>query len=342
MPDFRVATFNVFNLVKQGMPYYSRPAYSDDDYIEKVRWIGSMLDEMEVSLVGFQEVFHKEALAEALKNSTRFDGVEPVVLATNESQTPAKTPAVGLATTFDVLESHSIVDFPDNSLVQLKLPDEGDQDNLVDIPIRRFSRPVLKAKVKLPGDHEAIVFVSHLKSKRPDFLDGESRDTAIHRSLGTARSLFRRAAESVAIRGLILQEITETSMPVIVLGDVNDGTMSVTTQIIAGEAPFFRLPFEQKKPYWDTLLYTAQQIQARQATRDTYYTHIFNGSYEALDQILFSQEFYRGNPDRIGEFEYARVYNDHILDEMQTRDRVPSTRSDHGVVMAEFRVNNSN
>ena len=94
-----------------------------------------------------------------------------------------------------------------------------------------------------------------------------------------------------------------------------------------------------KKPYWDTLLYTAQQIQSRQATRDTYYTHIYNGSYEALDHIMFSQELYRGNPNKIGEFEYARVYNDHVVDEMQTRIKVPNTRSDHGIVLGEFSLN---
>ena len=137
---------------------------------------------------------------------------------------------------------------------------------------------------------------------------------------------------------VLLAETQGNDDPVIVIGDLNDSTLSVTTQMIAGDQPFFKLSSEAKKPARDVLLYTAQQIQARESTRDTYFTHIFNGSYEALDQVMVSQEFYGRNPDRRGEVDYVQVYNDHLLDEMQSHDDIPKTRSDHGQVMVKIRV----
>ena len=44
MTDFRVCSFNVFNLVSEGVDFY-RPdsAYSHTDYVEKTAWIGRQL-----------------------------------------------------------------------------------------------------------------------------------------------------------------------------------------------------------------------------------------------------------------------------------------------------------
>jgi hypothetical protein len=124
---------------------------------------------------------------------------------------------------------------------------------------------------------------------------------------------------------------------VVVLGDVNDATLAVTTQMIAGEKPYYRYSTNQKDPYWDVLLYSAQEIQSRRSTRDTYFTYIYNGFYEALDQILVSEELYSLNPDRVAEVDFVQVFNDHIIDEAQSWDDIPRTVSDHGQVVARIR-----
>ena len=345
MRNIRVATFNAFNLARPGIGYYSNPAYSLVEFGEKTMWIGRQLDEMEADLVGFQEVFHKEALRTALERSSRFVGVDPIALATNEEQNPARTPSVALATTLDIVgEPESIETFPSDALLsdppgtEMQDPESPPGQGRISIAITRFSRPVLRVRVRMSQTVTATVFVAHLKSKRPALTDSESRDNPIHRSRGIARSLIRRTAESVALRSLVIAETQGTDDPVIVIGDVNDGTLAVTTQMIAGEQPFFRFSREQKEPYRDVLLYTAQQIQARESTRDTYFTHIFNGSYEALDHIMVSQEFLPQYPNRVGEVDYVRVFNDHIIDGMQSFDDIPRTRADHGQVVVKLRL----
>lgn len=349
MKNFRVCSFNVFNLVSEGVDFYrAGSAYSHDDFVEKTDWIGRQLDEMQVDIVGFQEVFHHAALQEALSKSARFADVEPIVLATKEDDDPVRTPAVALASRFDLVgEAESITMIPQDATLTVPAgakaadPEDGAENELVSVPIASFSRPVLKATLQVSEDVHVTMFVTHLKSKRPTLLDGEDRDNPIHRTVGIARSLIRRAAEAAGLRSLIISETQGNDRPVIVVGDVNDGTLAITTQMIAGEQPFFKLKRELKEPFRDVLLYTAQQLQARESTRDTYFTHIFNGSYEALDHIMVSEEFHGPNPDRVGEIDYVQVFNDHIIDEMASFDDIPRTRSDHGQVVAKIRLNDT-
>jgi hypothetical protein len=326
----RVGTFNVYNLISADHPYYSPSnRYSPAEFEAKTDWLGAQLDRMQADVVGFQEVFHRSALQAALEKSRRFAGVEPLVVGASEEESPAMNPGVALAARPGAELLGAITEFPDEA--KLNGPE-------LSVPITSFSRPVLKAQVELFPNVEAIVFVAHLKSKRPQYAEGEDRANPLHRTLASARSLIRRAAEAAALRALLVQELADSTTPVIVLGDLNDTDRAVTTQMIAGEPPFYKIPTIRKRPYWDVLLYSAQEIQARQSTRDVYYTHIFNGFYESLDHILVSEEFYRLNPRRIAQLDYVHVLNDHLIDESQTFEDIPKTMSDHGQVVARIRL----
>jgi hypothetical protein len=283
-------------------------------------------------------------LQDALSNSKRFDGIQPIVLATKEDDDPVRTPTVALASRFELVgDAESISMIPANAILTVPADtnaESGAENELVNVPITSFSRPVLKATLQVNESVRVTIFVTHLKSKRPTLVEGEDRDNPNHRTVGIARSLIRRAAEAAGLRSLVVSEIQGNDSPVIVVGDVNDGTLAITTQMIAGEQPFFKLKSELKEPFRDVVLYTAQQVQARKSTRDTYFTHIFNGSYEALDHIKVSEEFHGPNPDSVGEIEYVQVFNDHILDEMASLDEIPRTRSDHGQVVAKIVLRN--
>lgn len=53
---------------------------------------------------------------------------------------------------------------------------------------------------------------------------------------------------------------------------------------------------------------------------------------------MVSQEFFARNPTRLGEIDYVRVFNDHIIDEEASFDEIPRTRSDHGQVAVKLRL----
>lgn len=320
----RVGTFNLCNLALPNAVYYNRERYSPEDYAKKLRWIGGQLDQMRADLVGFQEVFHQEALQEALEASQYCQGFHLVA-----GNLIGDTPAVALASKFPILEHRFIRHFPDAAQLDI----QG-----AEIPLTHFSRPVLAAKIQLNESVECMVFVVHLKSKRPIIPDHVDRHDPIEKAKGQARSLILRAAESLALRVLLMDVLRHRDYPVIVLGDMNDGGAAVTSRLISGEIPHRNLEVAHKRKIWDVLLYHVKDIQARQSYNDFYYTHIHNGYYESLDHIMVSQEFVAQNPDRVGRVVYVSVFNDHLIDETLSPETIPVWQSDHGQVVTAIEL----
>ena len=49
------------------------------------------------------------------------------------------------------------------------------------------------------------------------------------------RSQIRRGAEALALRYLLIDVLSKKHMPVVVLGDFNDGAQSASTRLVMGE-----------------------------------------------------------------------------------------------------------
>lgn len=337
----QVASFNVENLLHAGARFArepGEPGYTPEMYADKVRWIAGILDEGEVDLVGFQELFSAKSLSDALAGSKRLKNARVFApnLVDNIAVDPggielAKGPFVGLATTLEVLSERAISDFPAEVVAGLTVAGDGDP---VSLPVTRFQRPVIEVKVKLPNGTNATVFVAHLKSKLGQFMAGENRKDPLVIALASTRSLVIRAAESVALRKLALDAMVDNSDAVFVIGDLNDELPSVTTQTIAGPLPFGKASAE----IFDRVLYSVHDIQNRNTLRDVDYTHIFDSRYQVLDHIFVSQELYFRNPARVGEVRNTRIFNDHLVDTglaVNVHSGL-SARSDHGVVIAQI------
>jgi hypothetical protein len=327
---FKVGCFNLLNLASPGVRFYpNEPPYSEAKYEEKKAWIGAQLRRMDADVIGFQEVWHLEALADTLGESGIYEGAN-ILLAERDDEADVG-PVVGLVSRFPILASQAIQAFPDEAHLFI----EGEA-----IPITNFSRPVLQAKIEIDsvaGNVEATVFVVHLKSKRPLFRDGADRDNPLEQAIGYARSLMLRAAEATALRSILLDTMQNNKQPVFVVGDINDAVTAVTSEIVTGTAPYRYLSLAKKQRIWDALLYNVKDIQSRKSLQDFYYTHIFNGHYDSLDHILVSNEFVDENRERLGYVEYVKVFNDHLIDETLSSANVLDTQSDHGQVVADIR-----
>lgn len=316
--NFQVGTFNLYNLALPGQKYYNR-SYPQDLYDKKIAWIAAQLNNMEADIVGFQEVFSEEALKQALAATGRYDNVNVVV----SDRGVGEGPAVALATSFPILGHEVITKFPPSAILDI----DGQP-----IPLQNFSRPVLKVRIEIRTGLEIFAYVVHLKSKRPKISDDADPHNPRERPLGHARSLIIRAAETTAMRHVLLDTLENTYDPVIVMGDFNDDGGAVTSKIMSGTPPWRNLELKRKQRVWDVLLYNTKDIQARQSYRDVYFTHIHNGHYDSLDHILVSQEFVRQNPSRFGYVEYVKVFNDHLIDETLSDDKISKWKSDHGQV----------
>ncbi len=342
--NFRIASFNLLNLVRPGVSYYDLPAHVEDEHEQKIKWIAQTLDRCQVDIVGFQEVFSSSSLQSAVTLSQHFPDHAHVLspgadVESNEEDGKALRPKVGLATRFQILRHESIKEFPSSADFQIPSKSPEGVEQLIDVPIKKFERPPLRAEILIPEtDITVIVYVAHLKSKRPIYKEGEDRENPVHRALGSLRAQVIRSLEATALRARIVSDIEKNRQPLIVLGDLNDTAESTSTQIIAGQAPNFRWPSKIKHMYWDVLLYSTNTIQTRQDLKDFSYTHIHHGQRDVLDHILVSQEFYNRNSKRIGKVTYQHIFNDHLFDWSLTEREPSRVMSDHGVPVAEIEL----
>lgn len=322
---FNVGSFNLYNLVLPEVEYYGRK-YTVEVYQQKKAWINHQLNLMNAEIIGFQELWHEQAMREIISQNQAYKDAEIII-----SSKEGTSPNVALLSKFPIIKYEIFKDFPLGANLDF-------EDTI--IPINSFSRPVIAADIALNSDIQCTVFVAHLKSKRPIFPENVDRQDPIEIVKATARSLIRRAAEANALRILLIDKLKNRQHPVIALGDLNDGNLSVTTRMITGQPPWEKLKFEAKKKIWDVLLYSVKDIQARQSYGDFYYSHIYNGYYDSLDHILVSEEFVRANRNRIGQVTYVSVLNDHLIDETLSDEDTKKWQSDHGLIIASIRLEN--
>jgi predicted extracellular nuclease len=320
--ELRVGQFNVLNLVKENEFYYGREKYTIDEITNKTEWIAQQLKRMNCCIVGFEEVWHRETLLRATRLSGLYKDDQVYTFNANGS-----SPTLALASTWPVKEIQEIVDFPKSASLSY---------DSVTIPITKFSRPIIRAVIELPFHVKVTVFVVHAKSKRPVVADKDRHDQK-KKAVGHAISLIVRAAEATALRHILVDELNK-DRPVIVIGDLNDGVNSVTTEIITGTQPWKKLPYNQKQKIWDVLLWSTNEVQVRTASRDVFYSHIHNGRYDVLDHVLVSQHFVRSYPKHVGYIQYQQIFNDHLVDETLKDEPRTNIESDHGQVVAAIKL----
>ena len=237
--NFRIASFNVLNLVRPGVRYYDLPAHDENEHEKKINWIAQILDRSQADIVGFQEVFSSSSLQSAVSLSQYFPDHAQVLspgaeVESNEKEGKALRPKVGLATRFQILRHESIKEFPSNADFQIPSKSPEGVEQLIDVPIKQFERPPLRAEILIPEtDVTVVVYVAHLKSKRPVYKEGEDRENPIHRALGSLRAQVIRSLEATALRARIVSDIEKNRQPLIVLGDLNDTVESTSTQTVS-------------------------------------------------------------------------------------------------------------
>lgn len=330
--QFYIATANLLNFANPDRIYYENaPAYSQRQYQHKLRGITDLLAKAHADIIAVQEVWDSQALEE-LAVSLGFEPKHVVApLASNDSASAytqgrgaQNTPAVGIISRFEQLECSLLEDILPKAVIDI--PDIG--------LYKRFNRPPLMLRVNAYGQPITIV-TTHLKSKRAFFLRDENghlledMDDPNIRVRAKLRSLCMRAAEAASIRMSIIERLHHTREPLILLGDMNDVTGSVTTQLMAetGEVNY-------DKSMRDVALFDAARIQSRYDwMRDVAYTHIYQGMPEVIDQLFVSEEFLPDSKFSLGQVERVDYFNDHL--KWDYADRV----IDHGIIRAKIKLN---
>ena len=233
--------------------------------------------------------------------------------------------------------------------------------------LSRLSRPIQKARIRVKN-RVITIFNVHLKSRLGEFITPQGADFApeanllaydpVGRAMGAMRAGLRRMAEAWVLRREVVAELNR-GRPVIVLGDLNDGEHAVSSEIISGERPFRNYSWMRRHDArGPDERYSAQEAEAirgaveavkltsaealfvRRSLRDMVYTSAFGGVFQSIDQILLSQHFIPDSPLQIAEMLYFSSLNDHITDGSHPEAPYNKLASDHGQIMAHFRLRN--
>lgn len=314
--------------------YRDNDGWTEAEYESKIVWSAQMVRSIRSRVWGFQELWHIDAITEVFDRAGLLDQYD--ILAP-EGHTGTEIVCAAAVEKGLLQESPVYIDQFDE---RFKLQSSGDDPQSPDISValNKFSRPALKFKIRPRSNGEPItVYVAHLKSKRPTELYREGwyrEDSDFYKrhatAIGYAISSIRRVAEAAALRMYIIEEIKNTDIPVVVMGDLNDGELGDTLNTLTGQPNYLLSGLSQGGS--DTGLYSVGTLQEYRSLQSVYYTHIHQNIKESLDHILVSQEFYDNSRKRIWAFKGMEIANDHLNND----EHKPNGTSDHGIVKAIF------
>lgn len=330
--SFHIATCNMLNLAMPNRVFYENASpYTDEKYEKKLQGLADLLTHARSDIYALQEVWDEQALYDLTKKMSLSEANILAPLASNDpanaltsGQGASETPAQALISRFAIEDWQLLTDF--DPLAVVEIPDVGSYTV--------FNRPPLVATLDIHGCSTTVIS-THLKSKRPHYLRDDNGDLLEDyddpklRVRAKLRSLYMRAAEAAALRIFIIQTLKNTRHPLILLGDMNDVTDSVTTQLLAETSEVV-----YDKSMRDVVLFDAARVQTSYGwLKDVAYTHLHQGMPEVIDQLFVSEEFVIDSKFALGQVLRVDYFNDHLKSEYHER------YTDHGIVRAKIVLN---
>lgn len=276
LTDITVASFNVKNLIGPDKEYYEFERYTPEEYAWKRDWLADQILALDADVIGFQEIFEEEALADvvaeadargrdlndvaqpnrgrryarkAIFRRLKVEGYGAAALAfapnVNDGGPGQRRPGLAVLSRLGFAGEPDVIQTLD-PVLKIPFSALGGDAGAGHFTLQRLSRPILKARIPMAG-HVVTLFNCHLKSKLGEFdrppgapfapaADLTNYDP-VARAMGSLRAGLRRMAEAWVLRQEIVAELN-AGHPVIVLGDFNDHENAVASEIIAGEQPF--------------------------------------------------------------------------------------------------------
>lgn len=354
--DLVFATINLLNLhLWNGHTYSNKTtAFKDEEaYKRRIAWLADRLLWLEADVIAFQELWSVAALNDLFARAGLTDQFELIA----KDAPGLGQPQVALAVRrgWQIGEAQWIDLFPDTFKFRGFREKYGAKE-AISISIDKFSRPVLQVTIQPPGDRPKAppvnVLVAHLKSKAPSDLvkiEGSSdENTALHHHATVTKKTVahvRRMMEAGALRVLLDQimksEESEALSPTVVIGDLNDDTHAVSTELLSGEPTYNVAVSSTAGRQSDKGLYSCETLQQYRSQRHVYYTYSYKNNLSTLDHIMVSEEFYDHSKKRQWSFVEMEVVNDHLAyaDESKSEKQrlMDATGAvDHGLVRAKF------
>lgn len=328
--NLSVSTFNLCNLQHPGQTMFGEFAWTPVQYQRKVGWTAEQLKAHPATVINFQEVWSRQSLQDVFTCAALADSYQ---LVCHDSMDTMNV-ACAVQQDWEIIDSEWITAFPP----ELHWRSEDTRYDM-QLLIDRFSRPVLKLRLRGPDARTLTLFNAHLKSRRPigpnnDSYYGVGPDHWM--DVGRALSGMRRLAEAAVVRLLANRQLAQTTDAVIVCGDCNDRFPGGVVDLLKGDARFRRHSNNRsgRRADWGLyhLLDLATPLQKKTAGiqhRD-YITFCGDDELLALDHLLFSWHFHARAADSRWRLHDWHVASEHLG---SSKPYV----SDHAMVITHFR-----
>jgi predicted extracellular nuclease len=337
--DISFATFNLYNLNLPGEPIYNdRDGWSENEFKAKVAWTARLIKDINADVIGFQECWKREALERVFDHAGLTAAYDIVARTTDP---PGIQVALAAKKGLLAGEPEWIDAFPPDCRFE-GLREARDAQESITVTIQRFSRPLLRVRIQPQGANPKppaiTVYVAHLKSKGPTDLRRDNKPPVLAQHPKVATSVaahVRRIVEAGALRVLLDGGMKGNADPFVVIGDLNDGTLSISTELISAEPGYRFFAKSRAGSRSDSGLYTVEKLQQLRSFRDVYYTHVHQQKMESLDHIMVSDAFYDHADVRSWTFHAMEIHNDHLVYDDKS-SRTAAGANDHAVVKAMF------
>ncbi|MDY3199774.1 MAG: endonuclease [Arcobacter sp.] len=330
----RIGTFNLFQFVEPPFSWYTKKEkFTDKEWEEKTAWIKKQIQVMNCDIIGFQEVFSKNALKELLLelgfkyfktiDKAKIDKKNDLIYISTTVALASKFPIKNLKkveTDFSTLKKHNIEGF------------------------FRFAREPIKATIILPNQKEINFYVCHLKSNREnefeyiftktDKLEDKLKKVEVALKNNYSLSLKQRLCEASSL----YSDIKTNRNPSILVCDLNDKEFSLTIDALTNKKYH-----EENLKKDDFLLLDAYHLhkikvinphpEFKGVKRTP--TSYFAGKGNVLDYIFVSKHFDKNNKFHIGKVTSYEIFDEHL----QKNQNGSLLKSDHAQIVCEIEIN---
>jgi len=333
MQTLRIGTFNLFQFAEPPYSWYDKKnSFSKQQWLDKTAWIKNQIIDMNCDVIGFQEVFSKNAL-EKLTKELGFD----YFVSVEDAKIDNKDPNIFISTTVALVSKYPILEIVEvpaatKSIVKHKL-----EDNF------QFSRTPIKAIIELPDKQIITVYVNHLKSNRENELEYLFRKehTLEEKILKTKDALEKNISKSLKQRlceaSSLFFDIKETNTPIIFMCDLNDKEFSLTIEALTNEA-YHENTKENSYLLYDCYNLVDKKIHnphPEQKKIQRTPTSYFQGKGSVLDYIFVSKEFVTNEKKTIGKITSYEIYNKHF----HNNPHGSLLQSDHAQIVCNIELN---
>jgi hypothetical protein len=322
---FSISTFNLCNLQRSNHEMFGEFAWTPAQYQRKVGWTAEQLKQHPATVMAFQEVWSGAALQDVFNAAALQDSYQLVCHDSDKDMNVA----CAVHRDWEILSSEWINNFPP----ELNW-NSDDTRYEIDVKIERFSRPVLKLRLRGPDARTLTIFNAHLKSRRPispnnDSYYGAGADHWL--DIGKALSGMRRLAEATVIRLLVNRQLSQSTDAVIVAGDCNDGYPGGVINMLKGDARFRRGTNNRSGRRADWGLYHLLDLDNNplESSQNKYITFCGDDELLALDHLLFSWHFHARAASSLWHLQHWETSSQHL------GSNKPYV-SDHAMVVASF------